>query len=474
MTAASSAIRTIGLRCGDTSGAAVQEMAARLQPDRSAYRAQASQSLAGIGPSARTEVAALNSQLGQGAPEDRQRVVQGLSDAARFSSAAVATLVKEGSAPGEGWDVAIGGGPLTTAIGDEQGPVRQAAAQGIRAASKEATSAATALQSAPRYDPAVRRAASQALEDIDQYASAAVPVLLGALKDTDPQVQRAAAQAIGELGPSARDSAPALVDAVKSESTGVRAEAALALGRIGAEPATTVPTLAEALDHPDPAVRYQAARALGLLGSDAAPAVPKLQAAMGQPDAAMRYQAARALTAIDPSAVNGRADEIGRMDAAEIGPLLAAVKGEDPQSRREAGEVLGNLGPAAVATLPELAGGLAGAPTATRQHLAMTMQAITSSALDEVPDLIRAMQDGGPEADRAARILGELGGNANRAKLDLIEALDDPDPGIRLMVAELLGDISDYNAQVIGALVAQALEQDQEAYAALVETAAGG
>lgn len=473
MTAASGAIRAVGLRCGDISHVAVLDLAGRLQSDRTAFRQRATESLAGIGQAARSDVAELSAQLGQRQP-DRERVVQALSDRARFSSAAVASLARQGNVSGDGWEVAVGGRPLSIAVRDEQDKVRHAATEGIGEASKEVTSASVALQEAPRYDPAVRRAANRALASIEDYASVAVPALLDALKDEDIEVRRAAAQALGEMGPQAGPTAPALVNAVKSEPAEVGAEAAFALGRIKGEPATTVPTLADALDHSDPAVRYRAARALGLLGGNASPAVPKLQAALEQPDAAMRYQATRALMAIDPAAINGHGDEIGRMDAQDVGVVLSALKGEDPQRRRHARQVLGNMGPAAVASLPALARELAGAPPATRQQLVTTMQEITASALAEVPELIEIMQAGGPEADLAARALGDVGANANRATQDLIEALDDPDPEIRLTVAELLGDISDYTAQVISALMVEALKQDEEALAALEQHASGG
>ena len=467
MTAASDAIRKVALRCGDEPHVAVLELAGRLQPDRTAYRQKATEALAGIGQAAQSDVAELSTQLDQGQPEDRERVVQALSDRARFSSAAVTSLAREGSVSGDGWEVAVGARPLTVAIGDEQGEVRHAATTGIGGANKEVASASMALQDAPRYDPAVRRAANRALATIDDYNSVTVPALLDALKDDDIEVRRAAAQALGEMGTQAGATAPALVNAVKSEPAEVRAQAALALGRVKGEPATTVPTLAEALDHPDPAVRYYAARALGLLGSDASPAVAKLQAALEQPDAAMRYQATRALMEINPAAINGYGHEIGRMGEQDVALVLSALKSEDPQRRRHARQVLGNMGPAAVASLPALAQELAATPPADRPQLIATMQEITASALAEVPELIEAMQAGGPEADLAAQALGDVGANANRATQDLIEALDDPDPEIRLTVAELLGDISDYTAQVIAALMAEALKEDGEALTAL-------
>ncbi len=461
MTVAAGAIRKIALRCGDNSGTAVQQLVAKLAPDRAAMRQKATQSLAGIGQAAPLQVAQLTAGA-QGGPEDRERTVQGLSDVARFSSAAVASLAKDGSAPGE-WAVAVGASPLADALGDEQGEVRQAATEGFRVASREVTSASMVLQQTPKNDLAVRRATHQALETIDAYGEVAVPALLAALKDDDVAVRRAAAQAIGEMGPQAEATAPALLDAMKSESPEVRAEAALALGRIHDDSAATVPTLAAALDNPEPAVRYQAARALGLLGGGATPAVPRLQAALDQPDVAMRYRAARALRAIDPASADG----IGKADEQDFASLLDALKSGDPQGRRHAGQMLGNLGPAAVATLPQLAADLAAAPPASREELAGTMHEITESALAEVPELIAELQAGGPGADRAAAALGAFGNDAKLAKQDLIEGLDDPDPEVRLTVAEVLGDISDYSSRVIGALMIEALKDDEPALAAL-------
>ena len=188
----------------------------------------------------------------------------------------------------------------------------------------------------------------------------------------------------------------------------------------------------------------------------------------------MRYQAARALLAIDPTAVNGQAGEVDSASEEEIARLLGALESQDPVARRQAGHALGHIGPSAVATLPYMARNLAGATPAAREELAWTMQDITASALADVPALIAEMQAGGPGADRAARILGELGANANLAKQDLIAALDDPDPGVRLTVAELLGDLSDYTAQVIAALMVEAREQEGQALAALERHAAGG
>jgi hypothetical protein len=43
-----------------------------------------------------------------------------------------------------------------------------------------------------------------------------------------------------------------------------------------------------------------------------------------------------------------------------------------------------------------------------------------------------------------------------------------------LTIAEVLGDISDYTSQVIGALMVEALKQDEVALSALQQQAAGG
>jgi HEAT repeat protein len=278
---------------------------------------------------------------------------------------------------------------------------------------------------------------------------------------------------MAELKGQAGESIPALVDAATTGPVEVRSEAVLALGQIGAAPADSrenrgliVPTLLDALDDPDPAVQYRAAQALGLLAGKADTAAPKLRALLQNDDIALRHQAARALEAIAPETESGPIEEFDTTTQ-QVAALLSAVKDEDSAPQREAVRTLSNLGPAAIAALPDLAAQLASSEPAARRRVARSLQEVSSRALDETPALIRDLQAHGPEADRAAQALGELGENANLAQRDLLAALSDPDPEVRLIVAEVLGDISGAMSAVVGALLVESLDNDGEAIAAL-------
>ncbi len=452
----------------------MQQLAERLQQDRAELRQRANQSLANIGTRAQAEVPAWSVALQQEQPEDRERAVQALSDSTRFSSAAFVALTKGGSAPGGDLEMAVGAGPLAAAIGDGQEDIRYAAVAALRETNKEVNDAWIALEQAPKYDPTARRTINQALKTIDDYTSMAVTALLAAAKDDNVEVQRSAVQAMGELRRQGGEGIPALVDSVKSGPDEVRPEAALALGQIGADPTGTrenrgliVPTLTEALDDPDPNVRYRAAEALGLLGGKADTAEPKLRALLGDDDIVLRRQAAQALESIDPEHEVGRVEQVDAETEQEVAALLLAVKGESPATRSEAVRTLSNLGSTAMAALPDLAARLTSSPPEGRRRIAESLQDVSARALAETPRLIRDLKGRGAAADRAARALGDLGENANLAQPDLLEALNDPDPEVRLTVAEVLADISRSMSAVVGALLVESLKNDGDAISAL-------
>ncbi len=474
MTKTLEAIQTIANRCYDDWGGPLQVMADRLEEDRVALRERASQSLANIGTKAMAEVPAWSAALEQRQLDERERAVHGLSDATRFSSAAVNALTRVGSVPGTGLEMAVGAGPLAAAASDDDQDIRQVAVAALGETNKEVNDAWIALEQAPKYDLAARRATKRALQTIDAYKGLAVSALLAAVKDDDPEAQRSAVQAMAALKGQAGEAIPALVDAVESGPAAVRSEAALALGQIGGAPADgrehrglIVPTLVGALDDPDPLVRYHAAEALGLLGSKADTALPKLRALLQDDDVALRYQAAQALEAIAPETESGRVKQVDTMAEQEVAALLSAVKGEAPGTRDEAIRTLSNLGPGAITALPALAAELASAEPAARRPIARSLQAVSAHALDETPALIAALQAHGPEADRAAQALGDLGENANLAQGDLLQALNDPDPEVRLLVAEMLGDISRSMSAAVGALLVESLRNNWDAAAAL-------
>ncbi|HEV3118431.1 MAG TPA: HEAT repeat domain-containing protein [Gemmataceae bacterium] len=110
---------------------------------------------------------------------------------------------------------------------------------------------------------AVRYRAAEALQELGDDASAAVPALREALKDKQSFVRRKVAEALGSIGREARHAVPGLIALLKDPSEYVREEAAIALGNIGPDARDALPALRAALTDSTRYVRRAAEAALG-------------------------------------------------------------------------------------------------------------------------------------------------------------------------------------------------------------------
>ena len=72
----------------------------------------------------------------------------------------------------------------------------------------------------------------EALGNVGAADPAAIPALIGALKDSDAAVRAAATLALLKIGPDAQDAAEALAEAQKDKDPKVRDLAAKALQRV--------------------------------------------------------------------------------------------------------------------------------------------------------------------------------------------------------------------------------------------------
>ena len=104
-----------------------------------------------------------------------------------------------------------------------------------------------------------------------------------------------------------------------------------------------MPVLLDGLKNDDPFVRGDAAHTLAELGAKAKPAVPAMKKLLADENHGVRVHTAESLFKID----------------AKLGPellpvLIDGLKNEDKAVRAEAAEVLGRIGPAAEAAIPEL------------------------------------------------------------------------------------------------------------------------
>lgn len=152
-----------------------------------------------------------------------------------------------------------------------------------------------------------RASAGRALADI---GPAAVPSLVGLLRDDDLEIRAWAAELIGLLGDPG--DASHLLERLHDASAEVRERSARALGRLGAEEAADA--LRAALDDRVPGVRAAAAFGLGRLGDR--DAVDLLLAQAREDSFEPAQAAAEALARIDPDAL------LAASELADAGPHL--------------------------------------------------------------------------------------------------------------------------------------------------------
>lgn len=218
-----------------------------------------------------------------------------------------------------------------------------------------------------------------------------------------------------------------------------------ALGKLGAGSPDAVTTLSEQLEHPGREVRLAAIAACGAMGPSAAAAVPNLLRRIQlDEEADVPEAAAQALLKVDPAAINWLLTDLSRNEqlwqpAVRILPGLGpAGKAAVPEliemlRKPEAGEfqqqiisLLGNLGPEAHEAVPVLSSYLASRaqPSEIRAQAALALGTIS---LESVPQLLAALRDEEPEVRiAAAEALGKQNARDKAAIPALLRELLDP------------------------------------------------
>jgi len=216
----------------------------------------------------------------------------------------------------------------------------------------------------------VRKKSVEALGKIKDEK--AIPPLIASLNDRDHDVRFGASRALQQIG---RPAIEPLVTALKDRASIVRKGAATTLNTIGWRPvngeeritfllaqqnwdelqaigAAAVQPLVEALEDADSAVRRGAAGALKRIG---APSIEPLVTVLTSRNSMMRKEAADILTIVGwkPSTTKERVllcianqkwDEIVKAGTPAIPSLTATLKDSDSNIRRNAAEVLENIG----------------------------------------------------------------------------------------------------------------------------------
>lgn len=263
---------------------------------------------------------------------------------------------------------------LVEALEDESPAVRLNAASAL---SRFGTQALPNLSLALKdKDPAVRRYTVLALQELRGSPKAVLPLLVQAQTDDSAQVRAATAEALGSFGPTAvphlldalkdkdevvwkqaveslkkmkaypQPVVRALSEATKDENYAVRRGAAYVLSEYGAD---AVAPLLDALKDKDDRVRFEAADSLGVVGPVADKAIPPLLAlALSDPEPKVRKKALTAILCIQ-GMHRFRDDPVKAVPV-----LIESLQHKLPQTRWEAAQILGAIGPQA----KEAVGGL--------------------------------------------------------------------------------------------------------------------
>jgi HEAT repeat protein len=328
-----------------------------------------------------------------------------------------------------------GVGTLTLYVGSSKRAERLGAAKGLGYYGNAAKDAVPLLGRALREedDPVVVQELALALARI---GPAALPELLGAMKDGVPAVRRSAVLALTKFGPEAKEAVPVLVFALKDSDGSTRALAAQALGEIGGEPERVVPALCLAFRDPDANVRKQAGLALVSLG---ATAVAGLKETLKDGDPILRRDAATVLGALGP-------------DAKEAVPdLVGLLKDREAEVRAAGAGAVGAIGKGAAEALPLLLDLLQDQRDfATQRQAFVALRRIGSA---DVPGLLQKLREiNGKGRWATPFVLKQFGPKAKDAVPHLVKTLGDPEVGMRLGAVFALGEIGPEAQAAIPAL----------------------
>jgi HEAT repeat protein len=291
-------------------------------------------------------------------------------------------------------------------------------------------------------DADTRRLAAE--EAGKRKVESAIPALAGLLEDADAKVRRAAVDALVRIGPRA---APALAGALRSTTEAARLAAVSALHRLAGpkeKPTKEVlDALSAALKDGNIDVRIHAASTLGRFGANARGALPALFNAardtsnLGQIvrkglSSSVTEAAIQASLKIDP--------DCGAVLAkAALPALIAAVKSKDQAVVQAAGYALAELGPHAKPAVPALQEAQKTAKGFAASAVTAALKAVGDrEALKSLFDLVKDRKAPLEKRLDALRELARTRSPDDKVVSLIIEALEDPEPQIRVQAADIV------------------------------------
>jgi HEAT repeat protein len=348
---------------------------------------------------------------------------------------------------------------LVEAIGDADMAVRLTAMDGLAEVGKAAV---PALSTALTDDKAAYNVCL-ALGEIGGDAAEAVPALAERLKqERRSDLRRELILTLGAIGAPAADTVPQLRQALGDIDPGVRLAAVFTLGRIGPKAGAASDGLRRFTTHPTPLLRTLSIWALARVNPDdehaRQKAVAALLEALGGREPRVRAMASRALVDLhaDPQrilpALGQMLDARGAEVLDDVLNVLASM-GEPAvpllerllrmrEARARAARLLGRVGPGAKAALPALGDLITCEDAAVRREAILAIGAMGSAAGQSVPAIIEAMHDANTSVRYSAcYALGQIGQGASAAQTALQKEIDGADPLLALVSAWALARI---------------------------------
>ncbi len=355
---------------------------------------------------------------------------------------------------------------LIKALSNQRPSVRNAAANALVEIGE---SIVPSLKTPLESDQAVvRRKSCEVAGRLGVAASGLVPVLVARLSDENKLVVRSAASALGNFRIAPWLVLPKLQQLLADESASVRAVALSALAEFGPLAGKTIPAVCGMINDDSTIVRSAAARALGQIGEGSDEAVHALMDAIDDPHGGVTIQAANSLSQLGTTGV----------------PALIRLL-DKPHYRDLAVTVLGEIGPAAKTAVPALVALLKTDNEQLRRESFIALATIGPAATVAVPALLKILKDpkAGVSRGGAAYVLGHIGEQASVPVLkEILSGAGDTDAQVLRAAAwalVMLQPDNAANAPIVLPYLTEALSSEvplarKEALAAIGQLGAGG
>jgi HEAT repeat protein len=222
------------------------------------------------------------------------------------------------------------------------------------------------------------------------------------------------------------------------------------------DPAPHLAGIAACLDHPEEPVRLLAAVVLGRIGANAIPSlirglVPEQPAtvrvvaalglaSLGPPAAGGIRELCRCLTSPDDGLRSAASVALGKIGAPAASSLELMLRFPDPNTLSAAVSALAMIGPPAAQSAGSLDGLAARAPVPLQLACAAALARITGDPARGLPILLGALSSPDPAIRKLSLDrIGELQEAGGSAAPYLLHSLGDPDAGVRAAAALAMG-----------------------------------